>query len=59
MGNSSRHTIHSRAEHLMENAAPSKTTEQHSGRYVSLLTKNTFAMILAGGRGRRPVLVRR
>ena len=37
----------------MEYAAPGKTTEQHSGRYVSLLTKNTFAMILAGGRGSR------
>ena len=37
----------------MENAAPSKTTDQQSGRYVSLLTKNTFAMILAGGRGSR------
>ena len=37
----------------MEHAEPGKTTEQHSGRYVSLLTKNTFAMILAGGRGSR------
>ncbi len=37
----------------MEYAEPGKTTEQHSGRYVSLLTKNTFAMILAGGRGSR------
>lgn len=37
----------------MENAAPSKSSEQQSGRYVSLLTKNTFAMILAGGRGSR------
>ena len=27
--------------------------DQPSGRYVSLLTKNTFAMILAGGRGSR------
>lgn len=37
----------------MEHAEPGKITEQHSGRYVSLLTKNTFAMILAGGRGSR------
>lgn len=37
----------------MEHAEPGKTTDQHSGRYVSLLTKNTFAMILAGGRGSR------
>ncbi len=37
----------------MDNNALGKSTEQASGRYVSLLTKNTFAMILAGGRGSR------
>ena len=37
----------------MDNNGLGKSTEQASGRYVSLLTKNTFAMILAGGRGSR------
>ena len=37
----------------MNNNALDKPAEQASGRYVSLLTKNTFAMILAGGRGSR------
>jgi glucose-1-phosphate adenylyltransferase len=37
----------------MDNNAQGKSAEQASGRYVSLLTKNTFAMILAGGRGSR------
>ena len=36
----------------MENSAQGKT-EQPAGRYVSRMTKNTFAMILAGGRGSR------
>ncbi len=36
----------------MENSARGKTG-QPAGRYVSRLTKNTFAMILAGGRGSR------
>jgi glucose-1-phosphate adenylyltransferase len=36
----------------MENSEQGKT-EQPAGRYVSRLTKNTFAMILAGGRGSR------
>ena len=36
----------------MNNSAQGKN-EQPSGRYVSRLTKNTFAMILAGGRGSR------
>ena len=37
----------------MENTQLLKTTDGQSPRYVSLLTKNTFAMILAGGRGSR------
>ena len=37
----------------MEPVAPGKNSDAQSGRYVSLLTKNTFAMILAGGRGSR------
>ena len=37
----------------MEHVSPGKIVEHHAGRYVSLLTKNTFAMILAGGRGSR------
>ncbi len=36
----------------MDNSGQGKT-EQPSGRYVSRLTKSTFALILAGGRGSR------
>ena len=37
----------------MENAQTVRSSESQSPRFVSLLTKNTFALILAGGRGSR------
>ncbi|MEO6022170.1 MAG: sugar phosphate nucleotidyltransferase, partial [Burkholderiales bacterium] len=37
----------------MENAQPTRSPDAQSPRFVSLLTQNTFALILAGGRGSR------